>query len=230
MLEKTLRRAESLTFFSNLPPCIVTMGAGSDAHHLARALHDLSHDARIIDTSFVAPYRQVGRHVKNYRNDTRVVCEAASHPSKRFVPIKDLQQQAILVMHRCRHAAVTRHTRLANQLSRLLTEFGIIVPRGFAPLKRRWPELRLRYADRVPLLAWEILDRLFNQVQKQHQLILHYERQITALSRDNPAVRRLQSIKGVAPCVKVDSLRNAYPADTLAASLVSPKPRWPARP
>lgn len=199
VFENTLRRAELLAFFSNLPPCIVAMEAGSGAHHWARELRVLGHDARIIDPGFVAPYRQGGRHVKNDRNDARAICEAAGRPSMRFVPVKDTQQQAILVVHRCRHAAVTHHTRLANQLRGLLAEFGIIVPRGLAPLKRQWPELRLRYADRVPLLAWQMLDGLFDQLREQHQLILRYERQLNALSRDNPAVQRLQGIQGVRP-------------------------------
>lgn len=199
VLEKTLRRAELLAFFSNLPSCIVAMEAGSGAHHWARALGDLGHDARIIDPGFVAPYRQGGRPVKNDRNDARAICEAAGRPSMRFVPVKDVQQQAILVVHRCRRAAVTHHTRLANQLRGLLAEFGVIAPRGVAALKRQWPELRLRYADRVPLLAWEMLDGLFDELRQQHQLILRYERKLIALDRDNPAVLRLQSIQGVGP-------------------------------
>lgn len=199
VLEKTLRRAELLTFFSNLSPCTVAMEAGSGAHHWARELGQLGHDARIIDPGFVAPYRQGGRHVKNDRNDARAICEAAGRPSMRFVPVKDAQQQAILVVHRCRRAAVTQHTRLANQLRGLLAEFGIVVPQGVASLKRQWQELRLRYADRVPLLAWEMLDGLFDQLREQHQLILRYERQLTALDRDNPAVKRLQTIQGVGP-------------------------------
>ena len=199
VLERSVRRAELLPFFSNLPPCIVAMEAGSGAHHWARALGDLGHDARIIDPGFVATYRQGGRHVKNDRNDARAICEAAGRPSMRFVPIKSPEQQAVLIVHRCRRAAVTHHTRLANQLRGLLAEFGIIVPKGVATLKRQWPELRLRHANRLPLLAWEMLDGLFDQLREQHQLILRYERQVTALSHDNRAIQCLQGIQGVGP-------------------------------
>ena len=199
VLEKSVRRAELLPFFSNLTPCIVAMEASSGAHHWARALSNLGHRACIIDPGFVAPYRQGGRHVKNDRNDARAICEAAGRPSMRFVPIKSAEQQAILIVHRCRRAAVTHHTRLANPLRGLLAEFGIIVPNGVATLKRQWPELRLRHARRLPLLAWEMLGGLFDQLCQQHQLILRYERQIAALNRDNPAVRRLQDIQGVGP-------------------------------
>ena len=172
VLERSVRRAELLPFFSNLSPCIVAMEVGSGAHHWARSLGDLGHDARIIDPGFVATYRQGGRHVKNDRNDARAICEAAGRPSMRFVPIKSPEQQAVLIVHRCRRAAVTHHTRLANQLRGLLAEFGIIVPKGVATLKRQWPELRLRHANRLPLLAWEMLDGLFDQLREQMAIII----------------------------------------------------------
>lgn len=143
LLEKTIRRAELLLFFSSLPPCIIAMKAGSGADHWARALGDMGHDARIIDPGFVAPYRQGGRRVKNDRNDARAICEAASRPSMRFVPTKSIEQQAVLIVHRCRRAAVTHHTRRANQLRGLLAEFGIFAPKGVATRKRQRPELRL---------------------------------------------------------------------------------------
>ena len=44
-----------------------------------------------------------------------------------------------------------------------------------------------------------MLDGLFDQLREQHQLFLRYERQLTALNRDNAAVQRLQSIQGVGP-------------------------------
>jgi len=43
------------------------MEAGSGAHHWARELIKLGHDARIMDPAFVAPYRTGGRSAKNDR-------------------------------------------------------------------------------------------------------------------------------------------------------------------
>lgn len=57
VLQKTLKRHALLTFFANIPAAVVAMEAGSGAHHWARELIKLGHDARIIDPRFVAPYR-----------------------------------------------------------------------------------------------------------------------------------------------------------------------------
>jgi len=197
VLERTLKRAELLTFFANLPACLVAMEAGSGAHYWARELKNLGHDSRIIDPSLVAPYRQGGRHRKNDRNDARAVCEAAGRPKMRFVPIKSDEQQAVLVIHRCREAIKSDHNRTANQLRGLLAEFGIIAPKGVNTLKRQWPKLRMNHAEQVPLMAWEELDGLFTQLQEQHQKILAYDRKIAALNRASQPAQRLQQIRGV---------------------------------
>ena len=197
VLERTLKRAELLSFFANLPPCLVAMEAGSGAHYWARELKKLGHDPRIIHPSRVASYRQGGKSRKNDRNDARAICEAAGRPSMHFVPIKSEEQQSVLVIHRCREAVKTSHTRTANQLRGLLGEFGIIVPKGVNRLRRDWPKLRLRHADQVSQMAWEELDGLFAQLLEQHQQILAYDRKIAALNRQNPDAQRLQQIRGV---------------------------------
>jgi len=100
-VKKTLSRGKLLEFFAQLPPCIIGMEACSGAHHWARALHRLGHDARIIAPRFVIPYRTRG---KNDGNDAEAICEATSRPAMRFVPVKSVEQQAILSLHRIRSA------------------------------------------------------------------------------------------------------------------------------
>src|SRR5699024_1621370 len=46
-VKKTLSRKQLLTFFANTPPTMIAMEAGSGAHHWARELIALGHDARI---------------------------------------------------------------------------------------------------------------------------------------------------------------------------------------
>ena len=78
------------------------MEACSGAHHWARKLQGFGLDARLIAASFVTPYRMQGRGGKNDANDAAAVCEAASRPSMRFVPVKDVDQQSLLSIHRLR--------------------------------------------------------------------------------------------------------------------------------
>ena len=199
VLERTLKRNDVLGFFVNLPPCMVAMEAGSGAHYWARELVKMGHDARIIDPRLVAPYRQEGRSGKNDANAAAAICEAAARPTMRFVPVKTAEQQAVLVVHRLRSATVAEHTRVINQIRGLLAEFGIVVGTGPATFKRAWRELRQRYAEQVPALAWTELDALVQTIGSLHQQVLAYDRKVKAFVREDARTQRLSAINGIGP-------------------------------
>jgi len=61
---------------------------------------------------FVGPYRLSGKRGKNDAADAAAICEAAQRPNMRFVPIKSLEQQSQLSVHRApgtRRAAHGNH-------------------------------------------------------------------------------------------------------------------------
>lgn len=198
-VRRHMRRGEVLTFFATLSACRVGMEAGSGAHYWARELIELGHDARIMDPRLVAPYRSQGRTGKNDSNDASAICEAVGRPQMRFVPIKGVDQQAILIVHRVRKARVEEKNRVANQLRGLLAEFGIVIPRGLQRLKREWPAMRQRCADRVPLLAWEELDSLYRRLHDLEEDILAYDRKVEAHIHRDARARRLCKISGIGP-------------------------------
>jgi transposase len=53
----------------------------------------------------------------------------------KFVPIKQIEQQDVLLTHRCRELAVKQRTALANQIRGLLLEYGVIIARGISQIK-----------------------------------------------------------------------------------------------
>jgi transposase len=196
-LRKTLRRDELLGFFAQQAPALVAMESGSGAHHWARELIKLGHDARIIDPRLVAPYRSQGRTGKNDSNDAAAICEAAGRPQMRFVPIKSPEQQAMLVVHRLRASAVADHTRTINQMRGLLAEFGIVVPQGVEIFKRQWPQIRREYDGALPPSAWASLDALYAELRYLHAKVLTHDRQIKAYVRAHEAARRLVQVPGI---------------------------------
>jgi len=117
----------------------------------------------------------------------------------RFVPIKDPEQQAILLIHRVRKAIVNEQNRVANQLRGLLAEFGVVMPQGLQSLKRVWVSVRQRYADAVPALAWSELDRLYARLGELHSEILRYDHRINVHVRTDARAQRLIEIHGVGP-------------------------------
>jgi transposase len=192
-----LKRREVLPFFANMNSCLIGMESGSGAHYWARELIKLGHDARIMDPRLVLAYRSQGRTGKNDSNDAAAICEAVGRLQMRFVPIKDEDQQAVLLVHRIRRGRVREQTRTANQLRGLLAEFGLVLPRGLDTLKREWLGMRQREADRVPALAWTELDALYRRLGELHTEILAYDRKIREHVRCDPRAQRLFMISGV---------------------------------
>jgi transposase len=116
---RSLSRGNFMVWCAKLPPgCLVAMEACSGAHHWSRKLVALGLDARIIAAHLVAPYRLQGKSGKNDANDGAAVCEAASRPGKRFVPIKTASQQGMLCVHRLREGLKQDRTALYQPHSR----------------------------------------------------------------------------------------------------------------
>jgi transposase len=67
---------------------------------------------------------------KNDVADAEAICEAVGRPNMRFVPIKSIEQQAILSVHRVRQGFVKARTAQANQIRGLLSEMGLVIPQG----------------------------------------------------------------------------------------------------
>jgi transposase len=78
-------------------------------------------------SQFVKPYVKTN---KNDVADAEAICEAVGRRSMRFVPIKSVEQQAILSVHRVRQGFVKARTAQANQIRGLLGEFGLAIPQG----------------------------------------------------------------------------------------------------
>lgn len=95
VLRKTLSRSKVVEFFAQLPPCVVGMEACASSHYWARELAKLGHTAQLMAPQCVRPYR---KNEKNDRNDAEAICEAVSRPTMRFVPVKSVEQHAVLTV------------------------------------------------------------------------------------------------------------------------------------
>src|SRR6185436_8437795 len=99
VIRKRVGRAKFLEFFAKLRPCLVGMEACATAHHWARELKKLGHDARLMPPTYVKAYL---KRNKNDATNATTICEAVTRPSMRFVPIKSVEQQSTLMLHRTR--------------------------------------------------------------------------------------------------------------------------------
>src|SRR5204862_6008534 len=110
---------------ANLQPCLIGMEACGGAHYWARKLKTMGHTVRLIAPQFVKPYVKTN---KNDAADAEAICEAVARPNMRFVPVKNIEQQSVLSLHRVRQGFVKARTALANQIRGLLGESWLLVP------------------------------------------------------------------------------------------------------
>ena len=96
---KKLSRPQFHKFMAGLARCLVVMQACGGAHHWAREMMRLGHDAKLIAPRYVKPF--VKRH-KNDANDAEAIVEAATRPTMRFVEVKtEAQQERAIVFRAC---------------------------------------------------------------------------------------------------------------------------------
>ena len=115
-----------------MPACLIGMEAWGSAHHWARKLLGFGNTVKLMAPQFV-------KTNKNDAADAEAICEAVARPNMRFVPIKNVEQQAVLALHRVRQGFVKARTAQANQIRGLLSEFGLIIPQGIGHIAMLQP-------------------------------------------------------------------------------------------
>lgn len=124
---------------TKLPASKVYMEACYSSHYWGRTLLEMGHSAYLIPAQHVKPFV---RGNKNDNNDALAVAEASNRPNIRFVPIKTVEQQEIMAMHRLRSRLIRNRTQLNNQARGLLSDFGIIFPQGFKAFREAMIDLQ----------------------------------------------------------------------------------------
>ncbi|PRW92722.1 IS110 family transposase [Pseudomonas fluorescens] len=196
LLRKQLKRDQVVVFFANLPPCLIGMEACGSAHYWARKLEALGHTVRLMAPQFVKPYVKSN---KNDAADAEAICEAVTRPTMRFVPIKNIEQQSVLALHRARQGFVKARTAQANQIRGLLAEFGLIVPQGIAHITTRLPSVIEGAANELPVSFRQLIERLIEHFKVLDKEVEELEAQIKAWHRADEISRQLERVPGIGP-------------------------------
>ncbi len=198
VIRRQLRRRQILTFFAKLSPCLIGIEACGTAHHWARELRRLGHDVRLMPARYVKPY--VKRN-KNDAADAEAICEAVTRPTMRFVPIKTVEQQSVLMLHRTRYLFVRQRTSLINAIRSHLAEFGIVAGVGRNGIEVLLDLIRKGEDDRVPPAARGCLMALAAQLELIKRQIVEADRRVLAWHRQSSMSKRLEAIPSVGPLV-----------------------------
>src|SRR5665213_1386462 len=144
-------------------------------------------------------HSEFNRGNKNDVADAEAICEAVARPNMRFVPIKNVEQQAVLSLHRARHAFVKARTAQANQIRGLLAEFGLIIPKGIAHIRTRVPEFLEDASNELPGEFRSLIQRLTQHLRELDRQADELGAQIGIWHRNNELSRKLTAIPGVGP-------------------------------
>ena len=176
-VRKQLKRAEMANYFANMEPC-------GSAHHWARKLEGYGHTVKLMAPQFVKPYVKTN---KNDMADAEAICEAVGRPNMRFVPVKNIEQQAILSVHRARQGFVKARTAQGNQIRGLLSEFGIVIPQGIGSVIKQIPEILEDGENGLPGTMRNLIARLTENLKEMDRQVNELEAQIKRWHRENTA-------------------------------------------
>ena len=195
VFRRSLKRSQVEKFFATLAPAAIGLEACGSAHHWARALGKLGHEVRLMPPAYVKPF--VKRN-KSDAIDAAACCKAMNDPDMRFVPVKTIEQQAALSLHRSRDLLVGQRTQLGNALRALLSEFGVVAGKGKAGLARLVDELRAGTLE-LPADAVAAALALADQHTALEAAADALERRIATQAKADGKAAMLKTAPGVGP-------------------------------
>ncbi len=194
VVRKQLRRGQVLNFFATVSPCLVGMEACGSAHHWARELQAQGHDVRLIPPQYVRPFLKTNKHDAA---DAEAIAEALVRPTMRFTPIKSVDQQAVLMLHRSRELLVKQRTMFINAIRGHCSELGMIASQGASRVKDLIAIIEDPKDTRLPPIAREALRVLIAQLDAVKEAIRKLESNLQAWHRSQQSSQRLTTIPGV---------------------------------
>jgi transposase len=212
VVRRVVRRSEFEKFFGALEPTLVGLEACGASHHWGRVLRRLGHEVRLLPPAYVKTYRL--RRNKNDMRDAEAICEALGRPSMPIVPIKSVDQQAALMLHKVRSLVTRQRTQLINAIRGHAAEFGIVGAKGAG----RVDELLGRIADSgLPDVALRMFELLAEQLRARHAQLALIDRELQAWFRQSALSQRLATIPGIG-VIAATALAMKVPDPTLFRS------------
>ena len=129
--------------------------------------------------------------------DAAAICEAASRPSMRFVPIKTAEQQGVMSLHRVREGFKEERTACINRIRGLLAEFSLVFGKSPKVLRAVLADVIEDASNELPMQARYVLDRAFEHWRELDDHMRWCDQQIGAQVRASAPAKRAAKITGI---------------------------------
>ena len=156
----------------------------------------MGHEVNLIPAQHVKPFV---RGNKNDANDAIAIAEASLRPHMRFVPVKTIEQQDIQMLQRVRQRHVDERTALVNQIRGLLSEYGIVVSKGWRKLREKLPFILEDGDNELTTHGRACLSRCYDELITLIARVEQDDRTLATLLKDNEDYQRLLQVPGIGP-------------------------------
>jgi transposase len=198
ILRQKWSRGQIEVRLANMPSCLVGMEACVGAHHLARKLTALGHDARLMPAKYVRPY---AKGQKNDFNDAEAIAEAVQRPTMKFVATKTADQLDLQALHRVRERLVSQRTGIINQIRAFMLERGIAVRQGIRFLRAELPIILASRTDMLSPRMVHVIEDLAADWRRLDERIENLSGEIATIARQDAGCDRLMSVPGIGPII-----------------------------
>lgn len=189
-----LSRSQFERFLRQRERSLWVMEACGGAHHWARTLIELGHEAKLLPPAHVRAYV---RGNKTDRGDCAAILEAARNPEIRPVPVKSTGQQALMALHRVRAGWMVTRTARINIMRGILREQGIAIAAGARSAMKRITALVHDQATLLPEPLRPLLQALLEEVCAIEARVDELERTLAQQARADQSVRQAMEIPGI---------------------------------
>ena len=197
MKRKLIQRAQLLDFIARYEG-VVAMEACGGAHHWARTLGKMGREVILLPPQHVKAYL---RGQKNDYNDAQAIAEACQHGRIRPVTVKSVQQQDQQSLHRVREQVQKDRHGLYCHIRGLLSEYGLIIPRGTAALRRQLPCLLEEANNGLSDPMRALLHRQYGRLLALEEELAWHDQQLKEAVKQDACCQRLLEVPGIGPVV-----------------------------
>jgi transposase len=146
------------------------------------------------------PARQVRAFVRSNKDDAadaRAIWLAAQQSDIRRAPIKTVEQQAVMSLHRARSHWVGVRTATLNMLRGLLYEFGVVLPGGKKAGLKTMGVKRAEIDEQLPPLTRRLIDLQLETLKEVERSIDQLEAELAEQQRRIDRARTLREVPGI---------------------------------
>lgn len=191
-----VKRKDFVQYFANQQPSVIGMEACGGAHHWGRLFKEMGHTVKLLPAKKVKPFVYGN---KNDVVDAQGIWTAMQQPGMKFIAVKTEEQQAILSIHRMRELLVKHRTAQINAIRGLLTEFGLVMPKGKQAFKEKLPDCLAKLEEDTPSAFMCALQVQVERLTQLDEDIKQLEKQIQSWFKHNEDCQRIAKVPGIGP-------------------------------